>query len=330
MAITVQPTNANDQLMLGNQQVTSFVSNSFTTDTNGGVKFPLQEGVPMQTMYLFKVIPAAYLDDCIYAGNDNISGYVPLLTTGTAGTTVIVGYRGQPIITGFTPTPGFTGGVNVIQLDCERSIGITFNDFTTAETVVTIGGWDYRGIAVSEQLTIPIGETYFASVRPYSIIGYINFSALPGVGIKIGTNNTIGLPYMVTNLTDIINIVYDEEPLSLTDDVVVGNVWRSATNGVPNNIPEITGTLSARGVINLPAAPDGVAILSVYAFIYGADGETNTNIQNLIPSTLSIYSVSNNVSGEATWPSLVPQDLVGMQYPGDNAVFAAYTAALQQ
>jgi hypothetical protein len=349
MAITAQPTkviSGTPTIVQGSAQVTSFVNNSFTSDTNGGIQFPLQQGVPMQATYLYTVIPAENNQTCVVTTvGATTSGYLTLNAVGTTTTgnyvnnvTTAVTYYGQPIILPSTTvsdvvtfpgitSPGFTGGA-CIQLDCERCLSFNFASHATQACYITIGGWDYRGVAVSEQLTINSSSNLGVySSQMYSIIGFIYVSSsTTGAVFTVGSGSNIGLPYACPNPGNLINVSWNNE--SYEDQLVIGNPWRSATDGTANNAPSLTTATSARGCIVAPTTPDGNIQLSVYYLVYGADSETNTNIANLNPSALAQYYVSTNVGGTYVWPYLVPQDLVGMQYPGDNAAFTAYTTSL--
>lgn len=339
MAITTQILDRNNLVTSGIPQTVSFVNNSFTSDTNGGVQFPLQQGVPMQAIYRFKVIPAAVDNTCI--AQPHTFGSAGFVTFNAASTpapsgdipycTNVIYYKGQVI--NLPINPNFTGGNGCLKLDCERTICFNWGGATTNNFSITIAGWDYRGTAVCETLSYTSGspadgETY--STKAYSIIGYIYVSGAPGNAFSVGTefdfgtpeSGGIGLPYFAVNTTDIIMITWGGAVLDETnpDDFTPGHSWREAS-------PSLTSGPS-RGVVTVSSPPDGVTALCVTYFAYGADSETNANLQNLVPSTVVDYKIQENVSGNPVFPYLTPYDLVGMQYPGNMDAYQVYADAL--
>lgn len=348
MAITTQVLNSDGQVTMGIPQTTSFVNNSFSTDPMGGINFPIQNGVPMQSMYLFKVIPAVgTVTSIAQTQTYTANGYVTLNTTNTASATAgyipicsnAVSYFGQVINIPLNPT--FNGSNTCIKLDCERSIAINYGTATANSAVSwTISGWDYRGTAISETFVINqtagTGSTTYSS-KCYSIIGYIYCSAATSAPVSIGTNfvsgktgqrvPAIGLPYYLANDNDVLSCQFGATGITGTA-IIPGNIWRYAINGVQQVIPSASSP-SARGKIQLPASPDGTTWLATYYFVYGADSETAANIQNLYPTTLGQYLFSQNQSKtDIAFPYITPNDLVGMAYPGDMAANTLYQKAL--
>jgi hypothetical protein len=327
MAITIQPIGSPS----ATQQTTSFVNNGFTTDTNGGIQFPLQQGVPYKSLYHFRLIPQPNYQGCI-AGSGGAfeqaaAGNIPLNTVAVAGATV--GYNTSTPIT-------YLGQFPCIQLDCEREVSFTWTAPTTAPVNIVITGVDYRGVSISEQLTVDVGNTNNFSSKMYSIIQSINFSANPGVTFRVGNSNTIGLPYLLLNLADVVSCTWNNATINaFNGDVLTGINWRLANAGVPVNVPSLTNAVSTRGRVSLPSSPDGLTILSLCYFVYGADSEVNGNLQNNWYTDITMAAVSNNFSGKAVFPYLTPYDLLGVQYPGNtlpppqgDGFFQVYTNAL--
>lgn len=116
MSITTQILQSKNQNFI--EQTTSFINNGFSSDTNGGVQFPLQRGVPYQSRYAFKVIPQPINTTCV-AQSILISaaGYIPLNSQNTASTTPqgsfitkSIPYSGEPIFNnGVQLSQPFTG-----------------------------------------------------------------------------------------------------------------------------------------------------------------------------------------------------------------------------
>lgn len=311
MAITTNVTSAT-------KQTTSYTNNGFTTDTVGGVTFPLQQGVPYQNLYTFKVIPAVDSNTCV-TSSQAWPGSGVSYTLNTADTT-----SGTQTISKYV----YYNGTHGIKLDCERAVSLTVSGTTTTTTYITVTGYDYRGVAVSYISGISSGLTgTFCMALPISIVTGIYASANPGVNLSFGNSGadfsdyaTIGLPYYLPSLSYIVSCAWDGESIAVSSSTVkIGNPWRSSP---PTSLG--SGTQYARGGVILPSAPDGSKMLLVTYFVYGSDSEINSELQNNIQSTLNIVDVQQNTDSQYVWPYLTKYDLVGMQYPGDLTVAEAY------
>src|SRR5580692_4452269 len=153
---------------LATQQKTSYTNNGFTTDTVGGLQFPLQQGVPYQNLYVFKVVPAALSNTCVTSSQS-----WPGATTSYRLNTISSLTGNQTITSAIT-----YNGKSAIKLDCERLLSVTPFSATTASSVITVEGYDYRGVAVTMTFTLPEGvdETFdFGSA--ISVITSITASA---------------------------------------------------------------------------------------------------------------------------------------------------------
>lgn len=353
MAITTQLLNSKGLITQGIPQTTSFVNNSFSTDTNGGIQFPLQKGVPMKSIYMFKITPA----ESISATSKTSIAQAQAITANGGGNLTLnagnsetsqglvdfyshrVAYSGAPIVlTGNQSTlnPRFTGGANCILLDCERTVSISNGGTaaTTAPINVTIGGWDYRGTPVAEQYTINAGlgvGSNKISEKTYSIVGYVNISGNAGASVlwEAGTYGQattsvagVGLPYFLSDKNDVISLSQGGVPQAWQTYVIPGTNWRSLT------APTITSN-AACGRLQFPITPNGIDAIALTYLVYGADSETNANVQNLYEPTLLQYSFETNQKTPAQYvlPYLTINDLVGMQYPGDIVQYQAYVKA---
>lgn len=355
MAITTQLLNSKGLITQGIPQTTSFVNNSFSTDTNGGIQFPLQKGVPMKSIYVFKITPApsgtsasktcvAQAQAITNTGGGNLTLNAGNSTTGSPDGYVQnysyrVAYSGAPIVlTGDASTlnPRFTGGANCILLDCERTLSITNagSAATTAPVNVTIGGWDYRGTPVAEQFTIDSGlaaGSNRVSEKTYSIVGYVNISGNAGTNVlwssgifgQAGSSVAgIGLPYFLSDINDCISLYQAGISYAPSAYVIPGTNWRSLT------APTITSN-AACGRLEYPVTPDGQETIVLTYLVYGSDSETNANVQNLYEPTLLQYAFQTNQKTPAQYvlPYLTINDLTGMQYPGDIVQYQAYVKA---
>ncbi len=350
MAITTQLLDSKGLITQGIPQTTSFVNNSFSTDTNGGIQFPLQKGVPMKSIYTFKITPApsgtsaaktSVAQSQVISASINMTLNAVSASTGVEGIVPYysnrVAYSGAPIVltaNASTINPRFTGGSNCILLDCERTLSITnaAGAATGADAVITIGGWDYRGTPVAEQFTFPAGTgagSSKISEKTYSIVGYINVNPGAPVTLSAGTYGLagtsvagVGLPYFLSDINDVISLYQNGIPQTVATYVIPGTNWRGLT------APTITNN-GACGRLQFPITPTGSSTIALTYLVYGADSETNANLQNLYQPTLLQYSFQTNQRTPAQYvsPYLTINDLTGMQYPGDLVQYQAYVKA---
>lgn len=313
-------------------QSVSHITNGITTDING-VSFPLQVGVPVQNIYTFKVIPStgtttSVLDAQKFAG-DNTSGGTLQLNTVVKGTGTDI--HSQPIV--------FLGQ-NGVLLDCERCLLVTLTEATTSTSVLTITGFDYRGVAIKwTSAELAIGTTTFSVNNPFSIVTSVSFAGNPFVGninatISVGTSGFIGLPYYLKDVSYVISAMWNGATVESDDGAVfIGYNWRA--------VAALDTSYSARGVVNVGASlPNGSRLLVITYYVYGSDSELNAEINNLNQSSLKIVGVLNSGSAvpnpAPVFPYLVKQDLTGVQINpagvsnpgggGDQTFFEAYIA----
>lgn len=293
-------------------QQTSFIDNGFCCDTSGGVQFPLQRGVPIQSIYTWNIIPAEDSPTCLVSfWNSPVETgvFAPLATGPTTGTGVVTNVA----------TPITYLGSPCIQLDCERSILMsTQGDLTLADITVTITGYDYRGVEVISTWTIDEGSSYSSCPKSFSIVKSIYVVGNPSIDIAFGTNDVISIPYYLVSKNSIYSIVFDGEPLG-TENIYLPNIWRTTP-------PTAIGGAARPAVVT---GANGTGQLSMTMFVYGSDSETNANLINLHPSSLALYYVQQNSNDSAyAFPYLTPYDLVGVQYPGNADFIAAYNKVL--
>lgn len=297
-------------------QVTSFVNNGFCTDTNGGIQFPLQQGVPMQSIYVWNVIPAQNVGGCIVdswqPAIPNTGGsYAPLETTATVGGGLVTNVA----------TPITYLGNPCLLLDCERDLYCSVLLPADEDLTITITGYDYRGVEVVSEFTLDEGETAASSPKMFSIIKSIFLEGSSAYPLSVGTGTNISLPYYAVSENQIMGVLFDNTIVS--GAFTPGYDWRLSA-------PTITSS-SARPYIAVDT--DGTSQLTVFMFVYGADSETNANISNFYAPALASYSIQETASSTAdtpiyAFPYLTPYDLVGLQYPGNSDFIEIYTNAL--
>jgi len=317
-------------------QAVSYINNGITIDVNK-VKFPLQTGVSVQPNYTFKVIPAPSEANVTspYTTSTSAAGFN--LTPITTQQSITV--SGAPFI---QVQPIIFLGESAALLDCERSIQVNFSASTTATTIITLKGYDYRGVAVQTTTsTIPVGSIYYIIETPITILTSVSFSSNPlpagGEIITVETTEQIGFPYLLPSQSYVIAANWDGVTLLPNEGVFEpGYSWRT--------LGAFTETTCARGYWDLPSSPDGIKEFIMTAYYYGADSEVNAEINNSVQSTLRIVGVTKTDSSSISsptyvYPYLVSQDLTGVQidngaqltadgYAGDSAFLYAYNVLI--
>ena len=97
------------------------------------------------------------------------------------------------------------------------------------------------------------GQTQYTMLQPFSIITSCVLSQSPGVSVSIGSGNGIGLPYYLTNISNIV---------SMTSGATV----------TPANNLRVTNTTATtsptRGFITPSSAPNGTTLLNICYYVY--------------------------------------------------------------
>ncbi len=280
------------------------------------VQFPLQVDVPVSPIYTFKIVPASIDTDCIAAAQS--------LGTGTAGGNLTLQTTVQGTAPNIISQPITYRGQTGVLLDCERALAIVFSSPTQVATVLTVSGYDYRGVPTQYTSgTLATGTDDFSETVPFSVITSVNFSVNPFISdasktISVGTNQWIALPYLLTNDDYVISTSWAGSPLSSSSGAVyTGYNWRLNSS---------YGTYSARGFVDCGlTAPNGTNLLVITYYVYGADAELSNQISNKNQSALKIVNVQKNASSSYptsslplnvpvfVYPKLLPQDLTGLQ-----------------
>jgi hypothetical protein len=287
----------------------TYLENGFTQDVLG-VQFPLQVGVPVQTIYMFDVVPAAFSATCVSSANTWRSGGQPL-NTNVQGTEPNV--LARPIL---------INGVQGMQFDCERCITITIgggsliSDFT-----VTVSGYDYLLNPITFSASYTNSMTSAVIPQPINIVTSIvctNFNSSGSGGVQtvsFGNSDVIGLPYLLTSKSYVLDASWKGVDLPLTA-ITTGNDWRITNPGM--------NTLPVRGSVTLPSDANNTSLMTCCYYVYGNDSELSAEMDNLNQSSLKIASIQSSTSGQPVMPDLTPHDLVGATYPASNSFMYNY------
>jgi hypothetical protein len=300
-------------------QTTSYTTNGFTTDVTQ-TQFPLQLGVPLQTNYIFCLIPAALSATCVaqpftFAGIGPFN--ITLNSTDQGG-----GPGAVPI---YSTVSSYNGIFPVVTLDCERCINLTSSIATTMGVNATVQALDYRGVPMTVVIPIPIGTTVFDFNFPVSTIVSISisgnpFGLTPNQTMSFGNSQIIGLPYFLFRADLVTSLYWDGNRFNANSVIRAGTPWRSLTAAQIANPVYMGQTYMdnpTRGSIvcyDGITSPNGTAPLFVEYFVAGADSEQNANLANLNQSALGLFGVAKTASGANALPYFVEADLIGAQW----------------
>jgi len=297
------------------------------------VENPLCVGVSQPTYFQYDIIPAAPSTQFICSTNTVTAGQALPLTAANTST-----FLGQ----------------SVVVLDCLRVPTITLGGTTTALTTITVIMYDHRNVLTTMSANIPSGTTTGTyNIGTYSsgfgtlanltaakaglTIVSVTLTENPGVSVSIGIGgdtggDVFGLPFFVPRAQYIKNMSWNNAALSpyTTGVVLPGFQFNplSIVNGVltpSTNTPTAT-TNDARGLIVVPSAATGTALLSVMMYVYGADSQLQALLHNQTQAALngqlvqapcqSALTQTQILSSAGNAGQMLEMDEVGWQYPG--------------
>lgn len=334
-----------------NQNPCSYLQNGISQDLYG-FQGSITKGVYNAPFDWMNIVPPPISTDCVapaqectpnvpltlssastFVSNGTIDIQCTLVTSGTNYEVQNLVYSTQTgfetlIVAGQLKYLGDIFPTILFPSGMEFFIYFTLSDATTAIADFTIVGYDMYRKPVSEVIQIPVGTTFFTSLKGYNQIISITPNADPGVSVMVGTNeNTpLGLNFLINNIESVLAVQFDGS----TRPVFSGNTWRRAmpnSNYVvwPGSSP--TYTVSTRGCVVPEVAPNGLDALSVYYYAYGADAQLSTQVQNQQQSALTIIQCAV-VNNDYFLPNMNVYDLSGVQYPGDLPWIIQYNNAL--
>lgn len=322
----------------------NLVQSNATFNTNGyasdivGFNGPFSKGVNISPYCTFFYVPTP-ADNVFVAAPQVITAGVPIVLNAINIST-----------TQFQ-------GVYPLQLDWQRGLNIIPSNgvATDIATTVTTTGWDFYNTPLTANTLIPIGTVSGQEAstvdKMFYRIASITFSAFPYNNptqtTSVGIGRRLGLPFYLNNLASVDSYYwadatrpytspyYDNASPALANTVRItaGFPWRSNPAGA---IANTANNNDALGFVDLPSDPDGVKVLKVKYYVYGADPYLYAQLQNEVNGSLPknvtakiLVNVQRNASN-TKWvlPYLVKQDEVAPQMPGDAAFLASYNTLL--
>lgn len=308
----------------------TYLQNGFSFDING-VETPLGKGTYIPPVVNFEVVPDARTTNYVCA-QQNITANVPMVLNAANSTSV--------------------NGVNNVLMDCARGLQAQIAVAVGFNIILTVTGTTINGVYTQNTMTITAGQTIGYSDNTYSRIS----SIVPNVtanNVMIGNSVVIGLPFYLNNLSAVTSFFWGTG-ITGDDAAFITNPFGAVGRVTPGTAWRSSGTLNldspdANGFINLPEEPNGIKILRVSYYAYGADSSLNALIANeisgnfpfalpvtvppftgipLSKSGIKIAGIARNTSNTSyVYPTLLAQDLIGPSFPTDSAFIAGYAAA---
>lgn len=215
---------------------------------------PMTGGVgPMGRTYTFDVVPAA-------SGTTTGQNQLAVSANLPAGNLVLAAG------TGVTLTQD-AAGINRYVLDCPRNIAIYSAADHSSKTIL-VSGYDQYGTPMSELITCPNATTVQGAKCFKSVTSLFSSGAIASACV-VGLGTWIGLPYRLTDLGYVMNVMYNATAITISGTAVtVADVTSPAT----------TTTTDVRGKINCGQTDNAKRLVVNYALPALACGPNATRI----------------------------------------------------
>lgn len=215
---------------------------------------PMTVGVgPLGRNYCFDVVPVASgttTGQNQIATSQNLPAGALTLTAGT-GTT--------------SGTDSF--GNTIIILDCERTVAAYSAANLSAQTL-TIVGYDRYGFKLSQTITAPNAGTVQTTKTFKSILSVTSSGAIASA-IVVGLGTGIGLPYRLTDLGYIMNVMYNQTAITINS---------TACKVCDATSPATVSTTDVRGYIDVGQTDGAKRLVINYALPALAVGPNATRV----------------------------------------------------
>jgi hypothetical protein len=215
---------------------------------------PMELGVgPMGRIYVFDSVP------------------LTKQTTGLAAAQAVAGAGNLTLTagTGITTTTDLSG-VTRLVLDCARCVDVVSANAGDTTQTATVYGYDIYGQAMSQVVTLN-GTTRVPTTKAFKQVYRIAISAATAGNISAGTTDTIGLPYRLTDLGYVTNVMFNQTAITINStNIKVADQTSpatTATNDVRGTVAVSTSDGTKRLVMGilLPALAAGPAATRVGA-----------------------------------------------------------------
>ena len=199
---------------------------------------PMTLGVgPLGRVYTFDVVPAA-------VGATTTQNQIALSQNLPAGNLTLTAG------TGTTTTTNSLGQV-LIVLDTARTIAV-YSAANLAAQTLTFYGYDQYGQAMTQTITAP-NATTVETTKCFKSVYQITSNGAIASALVVGLGNGIGLPYRLTDLGYVMNVMFNQTAISITS---------TAVKVADGTSPATVSTNDVRGYI-VTASSDAVKRLVV-------------------------------------------------------------------
>lgn len=171
-------------------------------------------------------------------------------------------------------------GTTAIQLDVPRAITLTVATTNQSGVNFTITGFDQYGQPLSELLAGPNNNTVTGKKAFKQVTNVACSAAVSTNGVSVGTSDTFGIPYRVTDKTYVVNVKWNNTLAADAGTVTVADTTSPATTS--------TGDVRGTYVPSSGASDGSKRLVMVIALPALAAGPSATRIgavgvnQNLV------------------------------------------------
>ena len=310
-----------DDLFLGAAQ--AFVG----TNANSalGDPSPMDLGFgPMGRVYLYDTTAAVGTTAAVLAaktptGATTYSGTQLAAASTTAGTTQVVR----------------TDGTTVVQFDYPRAVAVTTASGSPTNSVITITGYDYYGVSMTEIIQSgTVASTQTVGRKAFFQVYSVAFSAATTVAVSVDTSNVLGFPARISDTSYVLSNKFSGS-LAFDSGTFAQAFYSNTTNYATQAITNFTA--ATPGVITVGYSPasgtpiqltgalgtlTGVSLNTTYIWTYvsGTTGKLSTTQANYLAGTFVATGGTTITSGMSLVPqftsSSVTPDVRGTYTPG--------------
>lgn len=215
--------------------------------------------------------------------------------------------------------PGTNFGFsNVLELDVARAVNVNQTGGTLR--TYTIFGADKNGQLMQEKITPTVDGTAKAGLKAFKYIYQISVSGAVGTSVLVGTTDIFGLPYYCDDLSNLVNINWNEATPSGQVNFAGGDASVTIAD---------SDIAAALGTVALAAAPalSGGSATAAAANTYATAAPISvTSITVVAPTTIPIAAVGDLGSSRLTATVASTASLVNGQVVKISGATVAGTA----
>jgi hypothetical protein len=190
-----------------------------------------EPGFPLAQLATYRITPAA------------------LVANGIAAAQAVAG-AGNLTLNGSLVSNG------VAVFDVPRAVSVTSSNAGDTTQTATITGTDFWGVAQTETIAFN-GAATISGTKAFKTVSRVAISAALAGNGSAGTTDVLGLPYVLTNISDVVSVKWAGVLAQDASTVVIADATSPAT----------ATTDDVRGTVDTSSASDGVRILTFTYYI---------------------------------------------------------------